>query len=378
MVKRRDRINCDEEERLRLGYELRTAVRFAEREGAASFKTACLEIDGEPLATMYYGHAATLWRINMGWRRRRNQDQTGFVLDIERGYWARSDDESAEADDPMSPRRLRVIPFVEDRRNCLIFELATNPGPAAMASLQAALKNAIQARFELEDGELAGEPLPRPEDRRSLLLYESAEGGAGVLRRLVEDEIAMKQVAEAALRLCHFDPVTGDDLRHSPTAKEDCEAACYDCLMSYMNQPDHEKLDRTSIREILLQLAGCTVRASAGPLTRAAHLEQLMRLAGSELEREWLRFLDERNCRLPTHAQKRINECNTRPDFLYRDEYCAIYIDGPHHEFPERAQRDRQQESALTEQGWTVVRFDHRGDWQAVLDRHPSIFRGQA
>src|SRR5690606_3632796 len=103
VTKRRDRINCDEEERLRQGYELRTAVRFAEREGVASFKTACLEVGGQPVATLYYGHAATLWRINMGWRRRRNQDQTGFVLDIERGYWARSDDETEDADDPMSP-----------------------------------------------------------------------------------------------------------------------------------------------------------------------------------------------------------------------------------------------------------------------------------
>ncbi|WP_428938699.1 DEAD/DEAH box helicase [Fontivita pretiosa] len=376
VTKRRDRISCDEEERLRHGYELRTAIRFAEREGAASYRVASLEADGRPLATLYYGHAATLWRINMGWRRRRNQDQTGFVLDIERGYWARSDDETPDADDPMSPRQLRVIPFVEDRRNCLIFEPASNLGAGAMASLQAALKNAIQVRFELEDSELASEPMPRPQDRRSLLFYESAEGGAGVLRRLVEDESAVRQVAEVALRLCHFDPATGDDLRRSAVAKEDCEAACYDCLMSYTNQPDHELLDRKSIRDVLRQLAACTVRASAGPVTRAAHLEQLLRLAGSELERKWLRFIDERNCRLPTHAQARISACNTRPDFLYRDEYCAIYVDGPHHQFPERAQRDREQESALAEQGWTVVRFGHDGDWQAILDRYPNIFRG--
>lgn len=376
VTKRRDRINCDEEERLRQGYELRTAIRFAEREGAASFKTACLEIDGHPLATIHYGHAATLWRVNMGWRRRKSQDQTGFVLDIERGYWASTGDET-DPEDPMSPRRVRVIPFVEDRRNCLIFEPAARLDLNAMASLQAALKNAIQAWFELEDNELAGEPLPSADDRRFLLFYESAEGGAGVLRRLIEDEIAMRQVAEAAMTLCHFDPATGDDLRRSPTAKEDCEAACYDCLMSYTNQPDHEVLDRRSIRDFLRRLAACTVRASAGPLTRAAHLEQLMRLAETGLERAWLQFLDERNCQLPSHAQRRINECNTRPDFLYRDRYCAIYVDGPHHEFPERAQRDRQQESALVEQGWTVVRFDHQGDWQAVLDRYPGIFRGQ-
>ena len=29
-----------------------------------------------------------------------------------------------------------------------------------------------------------------------------------------------------------FDPDTGEDLHHAPRAYEDCEAACYDCLLS--------------------------------------------------------------------------------------------------------------------------------------------------
>ena len=43
-------------------------------------------------------------------------------------------------------------------------------------------------------------------------------------------------------RLCHFDPLTGEDQKHAPGAKEDCEAACYNCLMSYYNQMDHRLL----------------------------------------------------------------------------------------------------------------------------------------
>ncbi len=378
VTKRRDRINCDEEERLRQGYDLRTTIRFAEREGAASFRTATVELDGNPVATMYYGHAATLWRINLGWRRRKHQEQTGFVLDVERGYWARSDDETAEDDDPMSPRRVRVIPYVEDRRNCLIFELRDAASVGLMASLQAALKSAIQNWFELEDDELAAEPLPNFEERRSLLFYESAEGGAGVLRRFVEDATTMKHVAETALSACHFDPATGQDLQRGPAAKEDCEAACYDCLMSYTNQPDHEFLDRKVIADILRNLANGTVRISGGSGTRVAHVEQLLRRCDTELERRWLRFMDEHNYRLPTHAQKRIEECNSRPDFSYGDLYCAVYVDGPHHQFPERAQRDRQQEALLTEQGWTVVRFSHDDDWQSIIARHPDIFGGKA
>ena len=108
-----------------------------------------------------------------------------------------------------------------------------------MASLQPAIKNAIQALYQLEDNELAAEPLPDWDNRRLILLYESAEGGAGVLRQLVSDPQAIKNVARKALELCHFDPDSGEDLRHAPGASEICEAACYDCLMSYSNQPDH-------------------------------------------------------------------------------------------------------------------------------------------
>ena len=49
----------------------------------------------------------------------------GFILDTERGYWARNKDDNdtpPEMDDPMSPRTMRVVPFVEDHKNCLLFE----------------------------------------------------------------------------------------------------------------------------------------------------------------------------------------------------------------------------------------------------------------
>jgi hypothetical protein len=120
-----------------------------------------------------------------------------------------------------------------------MLRLAENHPPEVLASLQSALKNAIQVVYRLEDNELAAEPLPSRYYRRLILLYESAEGGAGVLRRLLDDPGAFARVAAEALRICHFDPKTGEDRRHAPRAREDCEAACYDCLMTYTNQMDH-------------------------------------------------------------------------------------------------------------------------------------------
>src|SRR6266568_1412995 len=62
-TRRRDKINSDEEERMRQGFEIRTAVRFAEHEGRPLYRLGKVERAGETLATLSYGHTATLWRI---------------------------------------------------------------------------------------------------------------------------------------------------------------------------------------------------------------------------------------------------------------------------------------------------------------------------
>jgi very-short-patch-repair endonuclease len=243
-----------------------------------------------------------------------------------------------------------------------------------MASLQAALKTAIQVSFQLEDNELAAEPLPNGNERRLLLLYESAEGGAGVLRRLLDDPQAIANVSRAALDICHFDPVTGTDMRRAPRAKEDCEAACYDCLMSYYNQREHTHLDRQSVRELLLHLTRAHTISSPTPEPRATYLEQLLRQASSELERRWLRWLDTYGYRLPDRAQVFVESCQTRPDFLYEDYQAAIYIDGSPHDYVDRQARDRQQTESMEDYGYTVIRFSHTDDWEQITARYPHIF----
>src|SRR5208282_4741765 len=51
------------------------------------------------------------------------------------------------------------------------------------------------------------------------------------------------------------------------TEGTECVAACYRCLMSYFNQPDHERLDRRDgpAREMLLRLARATTVVERTP-----------------------------------------------------------------------------------------------------------------
>lgn len=373
-TKRRDRINSDEEERMRLGYEIITGFRFAEYAAGPTHRIASIQFNGRNLARILYGHSATLWRINLGWMRRKDRNQLGFVLDTERGVWEKNQQDPEDLSDPMTSRTARVIPYVEDRRNCLIFEPAQKLSVSEMASLQSALKNAIQVHYQLEDTEIATEPLPNRDDRRMILFYEAAEGGAGALRRLLDDPAAIGDIAQEALRLIHFDPLTSEDKKRAVHSKEDCEAACYDCLMNYTNQLDHPLLDRKLIRDFLLQLAKAEVKASSTEKPRAKQLEDLMRQAGSDLERRWLRFLEANSLRLPSKAQVFIEVCQTRPDFLYEDYLAAVYIDGPPHDYPERQERDRAQTECMEDHGYTVIRFHHEEDWAAKIAEHANIF----
>jgi len=366
-TQRRERITSDEEERRRMGYEVISGMDFADRAGARSVTE--VEVlsastgDGaeqESLLRLAYGDTATIWRVNLGWRRRR-PGESGFVLDVERGYWARREG-SDDPEDPMSPRTERVVPYVTDTRNALLIMPAEPLDTETMASLQAALKPALEVVFQLESNELAAEPLPSRDNRRLLLFYESAEGGAGVLRRLIHEPDTWWKVAEEALQRCHFRPKPEQQI---DVTREECEAACYDCLLTYSNQLDHGLLDRAKVASLLEQLETCH-------LSHTAHTDRLP--TDSPLEDAFLSRLEDGGYRPPDRSQVLFESARTRPDFVYDDACAVVYIDGPHHDYPERAARDRHANRAMQDLGYRVIRFGYRDDWDGTIGRYPSVF----
>ena len=77
-------------------------------------------------------------------------------------------------------------------------------------------------------------------------------------------------MARKALEILHFDPDTGEDLHRAQHAIEDCAQACYDCLLSYSNQWDHQHLDRHTVIDLLQRLTqASSVAVGAGGEDRA-------------------------------------------------------------------------------------------------------------
>jgi very-short-patch-repair endonuclease len=116
------------------------------------------------------------------------------------------------------------------------------------------------------------------------------------------------------------------------------------------------------------------VRASPGPIPRDDQLTRLLNLCQSELERRWLRLVDELQLKLPSDAQKLVESCGVRPDFLYRDEGVAVFVDGPLHDAPDQRAKDNRDQDALEDHGLTVIRFHHAADWEPILRRYPTLF----
>ena len=128
---------------------------------------------------------------------------------------------------------------MEDNRNILIISPKKSLGKEAMATLQAALKRSIEQLFQIEEAELAVEPLPLEQDRKHILFYEAAEGGAGVLTRLVNNPGEFAMVAKNALKILHYnfpENVSSiDDLENSEIDSSSLVCGvCYRCILSLL------------------------------------------------------------------------------------------------------------------------------------------------
>ena len=371
---RRDRISSDEEERRRAGFELETSYRFAEHGGHAGRIDATASDSSGPLLTLTYGDSATVRRTNIGRRHRKNRDVHGYLIDATTGRWLREnerEDEAAPEEEGLEaaagiPRKQRVIPYVEDRRNILVTRLAAPVSPETAVTAAIALERGIEAAFQLEDSEIESELLPDSERRGRAVLIESAEGGAGALRRLVASQADLRRAVRAALEIMHFDPDTGTDRSADAAARsgeEPCVRACYDCLLSYRNQNLHDMIDRRLVAGLMLSLSHCEMAAPDPAAPRPLHADPRDPRAAAFVA--WLRS---RDLRLPDDVDAEV--AGVRPDLIYRRHDASVGVF-----FCENAQDEHAQGAdVLRDLGWSVIIIGTDANWQQVAERYPSVF----
>ena len=357
-----EHITANDEERQRQGFDLQTTFEWAIRDQEIDVRPASVSDEEGEIVRMAYGAGATITRLNKGLRRRANKKTLGFRIDPVSGYWAKNKDEDADegALDPTAPPRQWIVPSVQDRKNALLFRpVGDLLSEVTLATVQHAILRGIEVVFQLEAGEILAEPMPTRDVRNGFLLYEATEGGAGVLTRLVSHETSLATVARSALQIMHL--AVGDDpLPDSTSGLSDqpgtaCVAACYRCLMSYYNQPDHESLDRRDkdARAMLLRLARArTVPRETQPSQAPSHVD-----GEDSREDRWLAEASRRGLPAPDPEPFVAGDLSVR--YVWRRHYVAAVID----------ETDRPALQVMENLGFDVIQFEGPADWNAAFAR---------
>ena len=368
-----EQITANDEERRRQGFDLQTTFEWAIRDQEIDVRHASAADEEGDIVHLAYGAGATITRLNKGLRRRADKRILGFRIDPVSGYWARSEDEDVDESptDPTASPRQWIVPSVQDRKNALLFRPASEAlSEVALATVQHAILRGIEAVFQLEQGEMLAEPMPTRDVRKGFLLYEATEGGAGVLTRLVSQETSLASVAGTALEIMHL--AVDDALRDSTSELSDqpgtaCVAACYRCLMSYYNQPDHEILDRRDedARALLLRLARARTAPTAGTQPLGATFtgtpgEVSVAVAAPHEESREDRWLAEATRRgLPAPDSEPFAAGAGAVRCVWRKHYVAAVID----------EVDPSALQAMEDLGFEVIRFEDPGLWNAAFAR---------
>jgi hypothetical protein len=367
-------INCEEEERQRLGYQINTWFRYNGELG--QLDEIRLMGGDDVLLRMRCIPSAEIVYVNAKWRI--NKDD-GFVLNRVSGHWKshgfrQNLAEGKEKNTRMKLDDLKVVKlYTTDTADALYIEplKVLELDSDGRITLQYALKTAVERVFQVESSELGITPIGDPESP-NLLMYEASEGSLGVMAAMVREKGAWQRVVDEAWKLCRYDE---EDYR---------DKASYKDLLSYYNQPDHPVIDRFLIKQTLERLR--SARVEVGGSEAGTYEEQYRRLletydTSSSTEKKFIDYLYERGLRLPDEAQRRIPGLYCQPDFYYAAGPgknalpVHVFCDGTPHDSDPTKERDRQQREAIYDLGQDYVVYYYKDSLDQLVAGRPDIFR---
>lgn len=385
-AQQRAHITADEEERLRLGYEVTTHYRAGGKQRVYQVRAAGSE--NQAIFNLTLEQGGEVLRVNRG-QRQQEGDPRGFTLCGKCHRWligenAPEDHVYTPGEKGQCPRNphpedlVRGLWLTKDIHSDLaLFDLPLRqlaggeveplPGDdieAFYTTLSHTLERALMVAFNLDEREISSfltrspgsAPAPASDEAGApyrVVLYETTVGGSGVLASLAEPGRLATVVQRARELLHEGDPEGG------------CQKACYACLLSFYNQRVHHLLDRTLVLPWLQSLDDLAVE----PVVSEGRFDALAGQCQSGLERQVLEAIRDRGLPLADEAQRTVydgDEPLVIADFFYEPK-IIVFVDGsPHHrDYVQEA--DRRKRLRLKGLGYRLVVVKAE-DPQAGLD----------
>lgn len=230
-----------------------------------------------------------------------------------------------------------------------------------MATIQSALKQAIERLYQIESSEIFVEPLPSTANRKMLLIYEAGEGGAGVLRNIVEKPSSLQEIADQALRLMHYEKLEGQpwDADQLIDNKDSCIAGCYECLLTYHNQPEHAFINRKD--PAALHFLAALANGGTTESTPTTEEENKVPAAGFE---KFLEHLSLEQIVLPDAQPKQFKRLGLTFDGAYTTKRTCLTCSA-------LSEEDKE---ALEEIGWNLIEISEPENWDNLIKNNPDVF----
>jgi len=369
-ARNRTGITSDEEERFRLGYK--TTMHYQPQK-LSQFDVVIKE---QKEFSFTYEHNGRIITVNQGTRKAEIEEtRPGFCLCSACNRWLFGERQienhfnngSCPKSGNIEEHLVRgVFLYTNELHDVVRIEypfpadLANDQKESFYKTLGNALLQGIQISLNIADDEVNGYTSPNANNPGEfyITLYEVSEGGDGALSALMDTDI-FKDVMEKALIILHEN-------------EEGCEKACYECLLTYYNQHDHDKLDRTLVMSFLRRLLDCTIVHSEEEGDRRQKFEELIKLCESDFEKNILKMIVKEGLPLPDAGQKTIRdneEIITKADFYYEPS-LIIFVDGtPHYKDYVQAADDWKRKK-LKSKGYRILVFppDNEGQKKALED----------
>jgi len=357
------KITSDEEERIRRGYDIQIGYDMGS-------KMDRYIVNGDSSFNMKYEHNGRIIKVNKGLIGGEDPSD-GFSFCTECFKWLLSSNSvekhQSEGNDKCSRNADEddiihgVFLFSEGIHDVITLNI---PKPdfeneddveAFYWSIKEALIQGITVHLNLDEEEIDGMVKPDPMDdgAKTIIIYETFEGGTGALNSLT-DAKTLREIFLRAREVMHEGEEDG------------CAMACYECLLNYYNQREHGHMDRNIALDFLKQFEKPRLIREG----HEDHYQALLDRCESGFEREVLEEIEKIDIRLPDESQKTIykgNEPIAEADFFYEPN-VTVFVDGSPHDVEYISDMDKKKRDKLRKLGYRVISIRNMKDVEGLKE----------